>query len=332
MSIRFGIIGCGNIAPQFISSAKNAGTCRVVAVAARDYNRAKEFADQYCIDATPYGSYEQLCSDPAVDAVYVATPHSHHYEHVMLALKFGKHVLCEKILTTDAKKLKRLFKAARDAKLLLMEGMWSRFLPSLCSMSTLVKSGELGKIKKVSTTFCFDMSERADDCRLKSPNLAGGALFDLGVYPFNTVLMLTDEMPLIRNAQIEFYKTGVDATSCMTLCFSGFEADIKSSITHDLDNKCHIILENGTITTTEAAHKTSGYTVESQGKKTTYMFDDRPIDFSYEIKHFNKLIEDKTFQSPIMGEDDSMKIITLMDEYRGIVGLKYPFDEEEQFE
>ncbi len=332
MAIRFGIVGCGNIAPQFVSSAKNASNCSIVAVASREYLRAEDFAKRYCPEATPYGSYEQLCADPSVDAVYVATPHSHHYEHVMLALRAGKHVLCEKSLTTDCKKLKRLFKVAKDEKLVLMEGMWSRFLPALRSMCKLIKSEKLGKVKSLSTSFCCDMANKPDDGRLKSPELAGGALFDLGIYTLNSVFMITDEKPVIRDAGITFYKTGVDATSCMTLQFNDFEANIKSSIIENSDNVCTIVLENGSVKTLGLAHNTAGYIVETNDTKTTYMFEDKPVDFSHEISHFNELINKGEVESPIMGEEDSLKMLSVMDEFRMRAGLKYPFDEEGDIE
>ncbi len=326
--VKYGIIGCGRIAPKFIGDSAGLDDCKVVAVAAREYKRAEEFAKIHCPEAVAYGDYLEMCSSPNVDAVYIATPHSYHFEQIMMALNAGKHVICEKPITTDGKRLAILQKTAKDKGLLLMEAMWSRFLPALVSMKELIKSGELGSITAVRTNFDCDMGEQPEDGRVKNPALAGGALFDLGIYCLNAVMMLTDEQPTIKDASVELYKTGVDDVSRMTLKFSGFEAEISASIVDTFSNECTITLQKGSITVEAPAHKAVGYTVTKDGTQTYYGFEDQPDDFSHEIKHFNELIAAGITDSPIMGVAHSMAMIKIFDDFREMVGLRYPFDDE----
>ncbi len=328
MAVKYGIIGCGRIAPKFISSSKNLADCEVVAVASRDIKRAEEFAAVNCPAAKAYGNYEEMCKDKNIDAIYIATPHSHRLAHAMLALNLGKHVICEKPITTDGKKLALLQKTARQNNVLLMEAMWSRFLPALTALKATINSGEFGKIKKMKYSFCCDMSAQGDDGRIKNPDLAGGALFDLGIYCLNAAMMLTDEKPTLRDAKTVLYATGVDETSTMTLVFNDFTADLICSMEGPFSNICEIEMEKCSISVTDPAHKAVGFTITADGKQSYHSFEDQPDDFMHEIKHFNELIALGVVDSPIMGADDSMAMMKIMDEFRDTVGLRYPFDSE----
>ncbi len=327
MSVKYGIIGCGRIAPKFIESSLSVENCEIAAVAARDLTRATDFVAEHCPSAKPYGSYEELCADDDINAVYVATPHNFHFEQIMLALNAGKHVICEKPITTDAKRLAILQKTAQQKGLMLMEAMWSRFLPALVSVKKLVDSGKLGKIKSITNDFCCNMDKFPPSHRLHDPELAGGALFDLGIYCLNAAMMLTDETPTIKDAKVELSETGVDRTSELTLVFKDFEAKLLTSMTCDspLINDCKIVMEQGVIVIHQPAHRSDGYTVLKPNSQIGYDFKE-PVDFSHEISHFNEMILTGSIDSPIMGAKHSMAMMEIMDEFRNIVGLKYPFD------
>ncbi len=329
MNIRYGIIGCGGIAPKFIKSSLNVENCEIAAVAARDITRAEEFASKNCPYATAYGSYEELCADADINAVYIATTHNFHFDNIMLALNSGKHVICEKPITTDGKKLAILQKTAQEKGLMLMEAMWSRFLPPLVSIKKLIDSGELGSIKHMKSDFCCNMKNLSPEHRINDPKLAGGALFDLGIYCLNAAMMLTDEMPKLEGARVELSETGVDETSEFTLAFKDFNAEFITSIAGEknISNDCKIVMEKGVIVVDSPAHMPKGYTVFKPNSEITFSFKE-PIDFSHEIRHFNELINSGATDSPIMGAKHSMMMMEIMDEFRKTVGLKYPFDEE----
>ncbi len=322
-NISFGIIGCGRIAPKFIKSIERVQNCSVVAVAARDKDRAEEFAKNYCPEATAYGDYEQLCAAENVDAVYIATPHSLHLEHSLLAFKHNKHVLSEKIMTTDMGKLNTMFDEAKKANVLLMEGMWSRFLPVYRSVKTLIDSGELGSITDLELSIGFDAEVFGDESRLNAPQLAGGAIFDIGVYALNGVQSFVDQTPKLIDCKMVRTKLGVDGMSSFTLCYDTFNARLRCSIMEVFDGRIHIKLEKGEIVISDAIRPES-YTVKTASGEET--FETQAADFSYEIDHFCNLLRRGATDSDVFGRKESTAAMQIIDEFRKEVGLVYPFD------
>ena len=178
--IRWGILATGGIAHAFTADLRTAGL-DVVAVGSRSAGSARAFAEQYGI-AHAHGSYEALVADPEVDIVYVASPHSHHLAHATLALEAGKHVLIEKAVTLDADEAIALRDLAAARGLLVMEAMWTRYLPHMVRVREIVAAGTLGEVR----TVIADHTQRISDDpahRLNALELGGGALLDLGIYP-----------------------------------------------------------------------------------------------------------------------------------------------------
>lgn len=183
-------------------------------------------------DAKAYGSYAELVADPNVDIIYVATPHSHHFQNTMLALEAGKHVLCEKAFTVNAKQAKKLVETARQKKLFLMEAVWTRYFPLSIKVRELATNGTIGKVTRVNADLSlafskddgslnFDLSHR-----MVNKDLAGGALLDLGIYSLTWVfqtLYLTQskprEAPTVAAAIHPYDKTGADETTTILLNF-----------------------------------------------------------------------------------------------------------------
>jgi predicted dehydrogenase len=214
---RWGILSTGHIAGVF---ARDLGLlpeeAELTAVASRSSDRAEAFADQYGF-ARGYGSYAELAADPDVDIVYVATPHNDHLESARMCLEGGKSVLVEKPLTTRAADTEALIELAADRKLFLMEALWTRTNPLLRRAAEVVDSGELGPVRHIEVSFGFRFTG-ADDHRLLNPELAGGAIYDLGVYPVHmTNLFLGEPDDVVgfghRGA------TGVDTHAAATLHF-----------------------------------------------------------------------------------------------------------------
>ena len=190
--LKVGILGAGGIACAMAKTISQMPSACCFAVASRDLEKARKFAEKWGIKKA-YGSYEEMLSDPGVDLVYVATPHSHHYPHVRLCLEHGKHVLCEKAFTVNAAQARELFRIAKDKRLLLTEAMWTRYLPMRGTINEVLRSGIVGKPWLLTANLGYMIS---DVERLKEPSLAGGALLDVGVYPLNFAAMVFGNDPV----------------------------------------------------------------------------------------------------------------------------------------
>ena len=178
-NIRFGIIGAGNIAKKFAAAAQMTDGAELCAVASKSADRAKDFAKQWNIPQA-YDSYEALLQSD-IDAVYIATTNNNHYQSILLAASYKKHILCEKPLCLHPADTIRAFDTAKANNVFLMEAVWSRFLPSTQKVLSLIKEGSIGEIKFIKSAFSFSVAEK-EDHRLFSRELGGGALYDLGIY------------------------------------------------------------------------------------------------------------------------------------------------------
>src|SRR5271156_5104049 len=187
-AVRWGIIGTGSIAATFATDLALTDAGSVVAVGSRHLETAVAFADRFTVPHS-HGSYQGLVEDEEVDAVYVATPHPMHFEHAALALDYGKPVLVEKAFTMDAAQARALVAMAQSQGLFLMEAMWTRFLPHMVEIRRLLSAGTLGDIVPVPAAFgrWFPADPSS---RLFDPQLGGGALLDLGVYPVSLASMV----------------------------------------------------------------------------------------------------------------------------------------------
>lgn len=180
-TLRWGILGPGTISHAFVTAIHAFTDQHAVAVGSRSLDRARAFADELGVDRA-YGSYEQLVEDPNVDIVYIGSPHSEHREHALLAIAAGKHVLVEKPIGVSARDARDIAAAARAAGVFAMEAMWSRFLPKSIVMARLLADGALGELDFVIADFGFN-ANYDPQARHWNPDLGGGALLDLGVYP-----------------------------------------------------------------------------------------------------------------------------------------------------
>jgi predicted dehydrogenase len=217
-ALRWGLLAPGWIAGAFVPAVHGHTDQRFVAVASRSAERAQSFAAQHGIGRA-YGSYDQFVNDPDVDVVYIAAPQSEHLALGLLAIAAGKHVLIEKPLATTAAEARILVEAARNAGVLLMEAMWSRYQPQAAVIRTLVADGVLGDIRGV--TADHGQAIPADpQHRLYRRDLGGGALLDLGIYPIQLDSMVLGA-PTSITAIGGLADTGVDAYSTLTLTHEG---------------------------------------------------------------------------------------------------------------
>ena len=323
-AIRWGIIAPGWIAGQFTATVHRNTGSRVVATGSRSLERAEQFAADHGVPRS-YGSYEQLVADPEVDAVYVASPHSHHHQHVLLALSAGKPVLVEKAFTQNAAQAVEIVAASRERNLLLVEAMWTRFLPHVDIARQLLADGALGDIRVVAADHGQYFAVGPDH-RLLNPELAGGALLDLGVYPISFVSFVLGA-PNTVTARGDVGPTGVD-TQVSAVLQSGAAHGIMS--TTQLAKTPTVATISGTLARIEIpgdfyrpqpialVTRDGDMRVAEAGPLAGHE------GLAYQAAHFARLLADGHTESPLLPLDESVAIMRTMDEIRRQIGVVYP--------
>jgi dihydrodiol dehydrogenase / D-xylose 1-dehydrogenase (NADP) len=212
--MKWGVISTGAIANDFSLALKNTPGAVLHAVASRSQAAADAFATKHGF-AKGYATYAELVADPEVEVVYVATPHTFHCDNILMCLDAGKHVLSEKPMVVNAAQAEKCMAKAKEKGLFLMEGMWTRFFPATREIRKLVADGAIGKIVSVSASLGFKSEPEFND-RLFLPELAGGALFDVGIYPALWISMVLGSAPTKVHAHSRMHHTGVDAQTFVT--------------------------------------------------------------------------------------------------------------------
>ena len=218
--LRFGIIGTGGIADKFARACLMAEGVTAAAVSSRDRKKGEAFAAEHDIPLVFEGA-DSLVSSDEIDAVYVAVPHTAHFENTMLALKAGKPVLCEKPMCITAAEAEVLFAEAKKRGVLLMEAMWTRLLPNSILAKRWIDEGRIGKVRYIDSSFSSLADLDHVLPRLIDPALAGGALFDVGVYNIEMASYFAGADPVAWEGFAEPYCPGVDASSAMVLKYPG---------------------------------------------------------------------------------------------------------------
>lgn len=229
-TFRWGVIGPGGIANRFAAALAAVPGARLAAVYARDAAKGQAYATQWAQGGTPARVTTELAdllADPALDAVYIATPHSHHGEYIRAALLAGKPVLCEKPLVTTQAEGRALVALARERGVFLMEALWTRFLPAYELAGRLLREGAIGELRAMQSSFCF-ASPYDPTHRNWNPALAGGSLWDIGIYNLAVTRWVLQQMnggvcpePVALDVQATMAPTGVDAAVTATLHFPG---------------------------------------------------------------------------------------------------------------
>lgn len=212
--LRIGIVGAGGIAGAFAKAAPDFKSAEVTAIASRDQQKANNFAASHGITRA-YGSYEDLWADPIIDAVYIATPNSVHKDNVFAAARAGKHILCEKPLTLTTEDTRAMFKEAEKHGVHLIEGFPFRFQPQTQEVLKRLHAGDFGEVVTLSAGFGFNLTNPLNV--RWDPELGGGALWDVGVYPINLVRAIMGQAPMRVTAAAQLTERGVDKTSSALL-------------------------------------------------------------------------------------------------------------------
>lgn len=321
--IRWGILGPGKIACSFAAGLREAKGAKLVAIGSRDLNRARDFAREYGATSA-YGSYEELAADANVDAVYIGTPHSHHEAHSVLCLQAGKHVLCEKPLALSASQVERMIAAARENSVVLMEGMWTRFLPALNFVREQIAAGAIGEVRMIGADFGF-RTDVDPESRLFNPDLGGGALLDLGVYPVSLAHMLCGA-PVDIHSTANIGSTGVDEESAILLRHAGGQiAVLTCALRLNTAREANIYGTQGRITIGFPWWSATSVRLHKENcEEQLHEFSNRGLGYTYEAEAFMNIIRSEQMESKIIPLDESLAIMRTMDTIRAQWGLIYP--------
>lgn len=322
-TIGWGILGPGSIARKFAQALQEAQGAELVAVGSRDLGRARAFASEFGFQQA-YGRYEDLAADPRVEAVYVASPHSEHHAHTLLCLAAGKHVLCEKALALNAVQAAEMISEARGRGRILMEAMWTRFLPTIVQAKAMIDAGELGDIRLLQADFGF-RAARNPGGRLLNPELGGGTLLDLGIYPISLSSYLFGK-PTVITAQGQLGATGVDEELSVILQHSrGAMTVMSTSFVAETPREAVIVGTAGRLRLQTPWWGCSRMVVTQRGKEDRLIVSPARGDgYTPEAEAFMELIRTGQDESPIMPLDESLSIMETMDEIRRQVGVVYP--------
>ena len=321
--IRWGILGPGGIAAAFAHDVARHTRGQVVAVGSRSRDRAERFAAEWEVPRA-HASYEGLVDDPQVDVVYVASPHSEHLEHALLAIEAGKHVLVEKAFTRSAAQAERVLDAAAAAGVFAMEAMWTRFLPHVGALHEVIARGEIGEVVGVIADHGQNMRHHPPTHRLHSPDLAGGALLDLGVYPVSFAHDLLGVPDRIR-ALGSLTPTGVDGQVSIALGFGdSAQASLHTTLWARTATTAVVFGSAGRIElATDFYRPTTFVVVRDDGARWTFS---EPVEdgLQYEAAEAARCVAEGRTESPRMSWQGTLDVMRTMDEVRRQVGVAYP--------
>ena len=322
-TIRWGIVGPGSIANRFANAVKNVAGAEVTAVASRSPERGKAFAVKHDIPQV-FASYEEMANSTAVDAVYISTLHPFHKPCAEMFLKAKKHVLCEKPICVSAKEAVALAECAKQNNVFLMEAMWTRFLPAINAAVAVAKSGEIGEIRGVRADFCF-YSTPSPTSRIYAPELAGGAILDVGVYCLNFVAAFlgTDPEAIVAMSNVQ---NGADYQTDVLLRYAnGAIASISSAVNVSKPVVGYVYGSKGHIRVPHffgAAEFFVNVNGEERHVHAPYVGDG----FEEQIEEACHCIRNGKTQSDKMPMTESIKIMEQMDAVRRQIQLVYPFE------
>ncbi len=324
--IRWGIIGCGNIAHKFAEGLRALEDAELLAVGSRTQENAEAFGAAFNVPLR-YGSYEALANDPDLDAVYIGTPHPMHKPNSILCLRAGKAVLCEKPFTVNRAEAEEVIRVAREEKRFLMEAMWTRFLPIIRQVREWLTEGRIGEPRMIQADFGF-RAGYDEESRLFNPRFAGGSLLDVGVYCVSMASMVFGAPPREISGLAHLGPTGVDEQAAWVLGYSGGRLAVLSSAVRT--NSPHEV----TLLGTEGMIRV--HPMFWCGTRATLTVQEHPpIDvelplqgngYNYEAAAVGQCLREGALECETMPLSETLEIMDTMDRLRAQWGLKYPME------
>ena len=322
--MNIGFIGAGRIANTLAGTMAQMEDVTLYAVAARDLDRARAFAEKYGFRRA-YGSYEEMLADPEVELVYIATPHSHHAQHMKLCIDHGKNVLCEKAFTLNAAEAREIAALAREKGVYVAEAIWTRYMPSRQLINEVLASGIIGNVTTLTATLCYPVAYKE---RCSRPELAGGALLDVGVYCLNFALMHFGDDIERMESSVRFTDTGVDGQESITLHYrDGKMAVLTAGILSRSDRKGIFYGDKGYIIV-ENINNPQSISVYDLGDKLVKRIEvpEQITGYEYQIREAMARIRAGQTEAESMPLAESIAVMERMDRLRRDWGLMYPME------
>lgn len=326
-NLRVGIIGAGWIAEKAAITLKNLEGASCYAIASRSLEKAQAFAEKWQVSCA-YGSYSELIADENVDLVYVATPHSHHYDVTKEALENGKPCLVEKAFMANHRQAADIVRISRERKVFLAEAIWTRYQPAVQIVRQLISNGQIGTPRLITATLGYSMGNKP---RIMRPDLCGGALLDLGVYAINFVRMFCDSLIEKMESQCVKSETGMDLTNAISFTFAnGMLANVQSSACCVGDNIGVIAGTEGNIIIDNINNPQR---IRINKKDRVFVKDinvpKQITGYEYQFIACKQALEEGLIEPPQMPLEETLYIMKMMDELRFKWGVRYPMDEEQ---
>ena len=322
--MKLAILGPGRIADIVTNALVAVPEIECYAVASRNLERAQAFADKFGFQKA-YGTYEEMLSDPEVQLVYITTPHSHHYEQMLMCLEYGKNVICEKAFTINAQQARKVYETAKAKGLYAAEAIWTRYMPSRKMIQDIIDSGIIGKLNVVTANLSYKIDWKD---RLVDPALAGGALLDVGVYGLNFALMHFGNEIERMESSVQMTPSGVDGMESITIFFKdGRMAVLNHSMFARSDRKGIFHGEKGYVVV-ENINNPNAINVYDDNDQLLAHYDvpEQINGYEYEFIEAVRCIEEGKIESDSMPAADSIYVMELMDALRKDWGLVYPME------
>ncbi|AOC93659.1 Glucose--fructose oxidoreductase precursor [Flavobacterium anhuiense] len=320
-SIKWGIVGLGNIASQFASDLLLIENAELTAVASRDFTKAEEFGGKFNA-LRMYNSYDLLFEDSEVEIVYIATPHNSHAELSIKALEKGKHVLCEKPMALSYQDAQRMIEASKKNNVFFMEAFWTRFIPSIQNLLQKIGNGIIGDVNYIKADFAFHGSE-TENKRLFDKELGGGALFDIGVYPlFLSYIVLGKPKEILAKA-IK-HKNDIDLQTSMILQYETAQSVLHASIVSESDMKAIISGTKGRIELNAPWYIADGYSLFiNEEKEATFTFPALGKGYSHEIIECQNCILNNEIESKLWSHQNCLDLSRIVEEIKNQIQLHF---------
>lgn len=328
--MKVAVLGAGSIARTMAKTLRgmkaNGRPVELYAVASRDLARARAFAEAEGFERA-YGSYEDMVKNDEVELVYVATPHSHHAQHMRLCIEHGRPVLCEKAFTGNARQAEEVLALAEKKGIFVTEAIWTRYMPSREIVNSLIADGAIGRPIMLMANLGHAIKDKE---RIWRPELAGGALLDLGVYTLNFASMVFGDDVERMESSAAMLETGVDHTESITLYYrNGQVAQLASTALVGTDQRCQVYGDKGYLTV-DNVNNPQVIELYDTGRSgipvQTIRVPQQITGYEYEVEACLRALEQGALECPEMPHTETLHIMRVMDALRAQWGMRYPFD------
>jgi predicted dehydrogenase len=320
---KWGILAPGKMSAKFTKGIKLLKNAELYGVGSRDLQRAILFARDYGFRKY-YGSYEELAADPRLEIIYIASPHSHHFEHTMLCLKNGKHVICEKAFAINSKEVEVMISEAKKRNLFLMEALWPPFQPFYKKAQEIIRSGILGKIFYLDGYFSFIPPYDPEDRKFNLA-LGGGSLLDIGIYPVIDALTFLG-VPSEIKASAVFGKTGSEESLSIIFTYpDGRMASLYSSFRTSIGIGCELYCEKGNLIVSRGRDMNQRVILALHGEdKQEFVFNPPAMGYHWEAEEVMKCLDEGRTESPVVPLSFSHDLMKTLDRIRETAGIVFP--------